>query len=601
MSPLNPIYDEQGKIIYNLKYIYAIDDGTALASPFAMNTLNTLRNQAYHGLGKVYAEAGFLRYFTLTSAAGFDFMLNENKIKNYPQLMISDPWGISSTGKLEQNTRRTTDIVFTNSLLFHRPILNHSVTLLLGQEVQKNNQTGLSLKMGDISTNPTREDVAGEGFQQSGKQNRLSYFSQLKYAYKNRYYLEASLRADGASNFGTSNRYGTFWSVGGAYLLSEEPFFKNAIPGVNFLKFRGSAGPAGNSAAILDSYRLTELTQGTFLGNPMVRDFVGGNAGVKWEQTFSWNAGVEFRLFNNRLSVTTDIYKRKTKNFIAQVLMASTGGYNEYFANIGDIRNSGLELSVFAQVVQSRNFSWSITANWSRNSNKLTKSYYPETAMGGTINKVGEEYNSYYGPVWNGVNTQTGRPQWLDSSKNFTDDYSRAPFQIMGKAQPDGTGSVIHAFSYKEFSLSAMLYYSYGSTISGRPELQNDGLFPYVNQSIAALNHWRNPGDNSPNPRRLFRSGFGGVREDVGTYPSSRYYFDGDFIRLSNVQLGYRFPALLLKKWHVESLRVFVQASNLALWTKYSGSDPENINAFGGAGVLYPQARTYSLGIDVSF
>lgn len=602
MSPLNPIYDEAGNMIYNLKYGYYWDDGTPSASPYAFNRLNIRRNHAYHGVGKANLEASFLKYFTFSSAVGFDFMLNENQNKTYPKLMMDEGFGPSESGRLEQLNMRTSSILVTNSLLFNWHFLrHHSLSVLTAQEAQMNNSNGAMLRMNDLTSNPTREDVAGEAYQQSGKENRLSYFSQLKYGFKDRYFLQGSFRIDGASNFGTANRYGTFWSVSGGYLISEEPVIRKYLPWLNFLKLRGSFGPAGNSAAILDRYRLNQLIQSTFLGKPGVYVIYGGNSGIRWEQTFSWDAGVELQLLNKRLSINADVYNRKTKDFIANLSMPPSGGFDGFDANIGDMKNTGVEISLNARVLQIRDFSWSISANWARNSNKLTKSYYPQTGVRGTINKVGEEFNSYYTPIWAGVDPLTGRPQWLDENKKPTTDYSKSKSEIIGKAQPDGTGAVTNSFNYKGFSLSAMLYFSYGSTISGAANFQNDGLQPYWNQSIAALDHWRKPGDQSVNPRRLFHSGFGGIREDLGTYPSTRFFFDGDYIRLSNVNLGYTFPASMVQRWKIDGLRLFAQATNLALWTRYSGSDPENINAFGGAGILYPQARTYSMGIDLSF
>ncbi len=455
----------------------------------------------------------------------------------------------SDQGGLDQSNRRTTNLIFTNSLGFNKKFFNeHAVTAFLGQEVQMNNEMNTRLTMADLQNNPTREDVAGEGFQVTGKTNSLSYFSQLKYGFRDKYFLQGSFRVDGSSNFGPSNRYGTFWSLGAAYIVSEESFLKNKLSWLDLLKFRGSLGPAGNSAAIEDSYRLTHMKPDEFLGNPAIILSSGGNAGIRWEKTLNWDLGMELSLLNNRVSIVADVYRKMTKDFIAYVPMPLGTGFDSYQANIGDIKNTGLELAVTARLLNIRNFGWTISANWSRNKNTLTKSYYPETRMGTTINRVGEEYNSFKRATWEGVNKETGRPQWIDEDKNNTSELTNILEQIVGKVQPDGFGGLTNTFSYKNFSVTATLFFTYGSTIWGTSEFQNDGMFPYINQSVAALDHWRKPGDNSPNPRRLFKGAINGIQEDFGTIGSTRYAIDGSYIRFSNLNLDYNFPALLCKK-----------------------------------------------------
>lgn len=615
MSPLNPIYDENGRLMYNFNYgASGIQNGLETSSPFAVVSLNTNRNTAYRALSRGYLEGKFFKYFTLSSSLGFDFMLNEEKIKSYPKVAYPDDYGYPMTdGKIERNSKRTSNIILTNTLAFNKSFdEDHSVNILLGQETQMFENTEAYAVLTGFPNNPTLEDVTGggstfNGGQTSGKQNSVSYFSQLNYGFKDRYFATGSIRRDGSSRFGASNKFGTFWSAGLAYVLSEEVFLKNKYSWLNYVKFRGSFGPAGNSSAIRDEYKLSWIMPAIFLGNPAVTPapslYPGGNAGIKWENTFTWNAGLDLRLLSNRVSFTADFYQRKTKNFIAQVPMGYAAGFNRYWANIGDMQNKGMELSLSADVLRFRSFAWNVNVNWSRNTNKLTKSFYPETNMGGTVNKVGEEYNSFYAPVWAGVNIETGRPQWIDKNQNITSEYANLDLRRIGKAQPDGTGSIINTISYKSYSLSFSIYGSYGSTIQVGNKFQNDGADPYINQNVLALNHWRTQGDSAVNPRRLFMAGYDGVPVDFGTNPSTRYFLDGDFLRLSNVRFSYSTPMSVLKHLHLEGLNLFIQGNNLALWTKYSGSDPENINAFGSSAqsLLYPQSRIYSAGINISF
>lgn len=612
MSPLNPIYTENGDLINNYTYGSISYPGTLTPSPYAVLELNINRNRAYRALSKGFIESKFLKYFTISTAVGFDFMLNDLKTKIHPDLAIDGD--LSKGGRLHQQYNKAANIINSNILSFNKIFDElHSVNILAGQEVQIQSTVITDVRGDNFgATNPTLEDAQGQGSETTEKQNQVSYFSQVNYGFKSRYFLTGSIRADGSSQFGENNRFGTYWSAGAAYVVSEEPFFKKLGNWANFMKVRGSFGPAGNSAAINNSYRLNRILLVNFLGNnalvpPVFGENWPGNPSIKWEETFTWDAGFELRGLNNRMSFIADIYQRKTKNFLAFVPLPNSGGGSSVFTNIGDIKNSGIELSLSATPLQFKSAAWNITANWSRNRNRLTKSFYPELAIGGyLINKVGEEYNSFYLPVWAGVNPVNGRPQWLDASGNPSEDYGEYQ-TIVGKSQPDGTGAVTNTFSFKGFSLSAMFYFQYGSKIltGAQTGLVNDGENPYNNQGIRAVNHWRNPGDSSPNPRRLFQGNVAAPGEppifDYGILPSTRYLFNGDFIRLSNVALNYSVPKAWLEKMHLKGLKLYVQGSNLALWTKYSSGDPENINVYGiGGGTLYPQQRTYTLGLNLT-
>jgi len=303
------------------------------------------------------------------------------------------------------------------------------------------------------------------------------------------------------------------------------------------------------------------------------------------------------------VAITADIYSRKTSNLIAEnIPLPAATGFATITDNIGDIKNSGIELAVAALIISNKDFRWNINANWSRNRNRFIKAFFPHTAVGGYLaNEVGREYNSFYLPVWAGVNPANGRPQWVDSTGKITEDYYAAKSEFVGKAQPNGFGAVTNTFSWKGLELSAMLYYQYGSQVFYNGAfLQNDGLDPYANQSKAALNRWQKPGDIAANPRRLLY-GRTNTETDFGTYPSTRYLYDGDFIRLSNVSLTYNLPASILNRVHLSGLRVFIQGHNLATWTRYSGQDPENINSYGSGNFLYPQQRSFTIGLNASF
>jgi TonB-linked SusC/RagA family outer membrane protein len=609
ISPLNPIYRPDGQYVYNYSWGHQSSGSIMIPNPLAAAVLNINRNTAYRGLSKLYGELRFLQHFTLTSSFGVDFMLNELKEKVHPLLAIDG--SLDYEGSVRQENFRNANIITNNVLQYEKTIKEgHNINLLLGQEAQILTVQNSSIEMRGLSANPSQDQPTGGNIFQawgiSGKQTLLSYFGQVNYGFRNKYFLSGSVRTDGSSRFGKNERFGMYWSVGGGWVATAEPFMKSMRSWLSYLKLRGSFGSAGNSAGIADYLRYDPLSMINYLNGRAVypdRNRNPGNPSIQWEQTFTWDAGMELRIFDERLTATVDIYNRKTSNLIAfDIPLPSTSGFTNITDNIGDMKNSGIELSITTEIINSKDFHWSLNANWSRNRNKLVKAFYPLTSAGGYLaNEVGREYNSFYLPVWAGVNPANGRPMWIDSTGKSSEDYYAAKKQFVGKAQPDGFGGIGNTFSWRGLELSAMLYYQYGSQVYYKGVfLQNDGLDPYTNQSKAALNRWQKPGDIAVNPRRLL-NGRLGTEVDMGTSPSTRYLYDGDFIRLSNVALGYNFPKSILDRFHLSGLRIFVQGHNLATWTRYSGQDPENINAFGTGNFLYPQQRSYTVGLNANF
>jgi TonB-linked SusC/RagA family outer membrane protein len=609
-APLNPIYDSSGKYVYNYSWGQRGGGGVLTPNPLAAAELNINRNTAYRSLSKFYGEINFLKGFTLSSSLGIDFMLNELKEKVHPFLAIDGT--LEYGGKLNEENFRSANIINTNTLQYTKKFRNDfDIQILAGEEVQIGTQKTSNVQVRGFANNPVLDQASGGQLfaagSYAGRNTSLSYFGQTKLGFQNRYYLTGSARADGSSKFGKNERFGSYWSVGGSWIVSEEGFLKKYKKWLNYLKVRGSFGPAGNSAAILDYVKYDYLVIQRFLNENGVipnRFTDPGNPSMKWEETFTWDAGLELQALKQRISITLDIYNRKTKNLIARnIPLPLTTGFNTITSNIGDIKNAGIELSLTALVLNKRKFSWSINANWSRNTNKLVKSFYPiiMTESGGLVNQVGHEYNSFYLPIWAGVNPANGRPIWIDSLGKNTEDYYATKAQYVGKTQPDGFGSVTNTISWNGLELSAMLYCQYGSKVLyNGSSLQNDGQSPYLNQSTMALKRWRKAGDLAPNPRRLLNS-TNGTDYDMGNLPSTRYLFNGDFIRLSNVSLAYNLGKKELNRLCLQGLRIFIQAHNLALWTKYSGDDPENVSVYGGGNFLYPQQRSFSMGLNAAF
>lgn len=599
LSPLNPARLVDGS--YNWVLNYGTYYNSPTANPVAAQEYNINRILAYRQNASGFAEIKILRDLKFRSLVGIDFMLSNAKNKVDPRLPSgeADFPGVGVGSITEYDTKRS-NVLITNTLRYDRKFAgNHLFSLLIGQEAQEQvnkiisaSSQGLAVPYFEQVSNGTMSRF-GSGYQ--FKESLLSYFSQANYEYKNKYFLSASLRRDGSSKFGLNERYGNYWSMGLGWILTEESFMKSTAKWLSYLKLRGSMGTSGNAAAISSVSRFYQLSLTNYAGNPAARTFPNpGNEDIQWEQTLNTDVGVEARLFKERIGVTADVYKRKTSNLIFPIIPPGVSGYTHtYFENIGDIENKGVEIALFAKIIQHRNFQWNLQVTWSTNKNKLVKAYesFPKY-------RLGREWSAFYRVRWAGVNAENGKPQWLDSTGKVTDVYNPMDFVKVGKSQPDGFGGITSSFTYKSFEVSAFFYYQYGYEIfdGALSNLVNDGAnSPHINQSRQALDRWQKPGDIASNPRRVLGN------FDGGNQGSTRYLFNGDYIRLKNVSLSYTVPQNLAKQLRFSSCKLFIQAYNLAVWTKYKGSDPENVGVTGLTSLTYPQSRSFSAGINITF
>ncbi|UPK68067.1 TonB-dependent receptor [Chitinophaga filiformis] len=595
--PLDPIRLSTGKYYLQPFYHPAVK---YFNNPVAQLDYNKYNIKAYRTIGNLFAEAMLNKNLRVRTDVGGDVMFSFNNEKLDPRFYISSmPPGI---GQITSYNLLRTRVINTNSITYQQLFNEHSVSVLVAQESQleyQRNQLAIrqgipSVDLDDLSAATTLIDGSGV----SNKVTLMSYFGQLNYSYKNKLNATVSARRDGSSKFGPNNRYGNYWSTGAGWVVSNEHFMNRLSKVINLLKLRASVGTAGNSATILNTTRYDLLQFATDNGVTYATlNDVAGNRDIKWEKVFNKDVGLEFSLFD-RLNGTVDLYERSISDLLYAVNLYATSGYNSVIDNIGKMSNKGIEVGLSVDVIKSKDFSWRLAGNWSTNKNKLVKANQALAVNGKLIDKEGENYNSFYLVRWAGVNPDNGKPTWYDISGKVTETYSLNDRVIVGKPQPDGFGSLSTTIDYKRFQLSSLAVYQYGFQVfdvSG-VTLLNDGVtFSYINQSKKALDRWQKPGDIAMNPRRVLNNVDGGNRN------STRYLYDGDFIRLKNISLSYAFGEQLLSKLKVRQLRVYANAYNVALWTKYKGLDPENVGALGDGNASYPQSRSYSLGLDLTF
>lgn len=599
--PLNPVYLENGEYYLNYKVPAR---GT---NPIASVEYNNSRNTSYRGLSKLFAELNLTKDIRFTSNLGIDFLLTEAKDKMDPRL-IDPEFDVTGVGRIYETSIRKANLITTNILSFTKTIGQYNgLNLLAGQEARLNTQQTLTA-VGTFLQFYTNDQISQAGTKTSEgskfKETGVSYFGQANYDYKKKYFVSASLRSDGYSQFGGRQPFNTFWSIGAGWIVSAENFMQGTTSWLDYLKLRGSMGPAGNAAAINQFIKYQQLTALNYLNVStlgLIPTTMPPNSLIEPERTFSWDAGLELKMLHNRIGLTADLYRRKTTNLIFRLDLPYTSGFTFVQDNLGDIVNSGLELSLSADLIKSKHFSWNLAANWSTNQNKLVKanSRVPMTVAGtdGLANEEGRNMNSYYMRVWAGVDPATGQGMWIDSTGKPNTNFSAAKPQWVGKPQPDGFGAITNTFNYQGISFSFQLYYQHGFQVyNADPKLMNDGATLFDNQEKSALNRWQKPGDIAANPQRL-------MNNLVYYQVSTRNLFDGDHIRLQTVLLSYNMPRKFIEPLHLTSLRVYAQGYNFGLWsTKRPGTqDIGNVNVQGLLTFQYPQPKSFSIGINASF
>ncbi|GHE39580.1 SusC/RagA family TonB-linked outer membrane protein [Sphingobacterium griseoflavum] len=460
--------------------------------------------------------------------------------------------------------------------------------------------------------------ISNQGVNVASEHAMLSYFGRVSYDYMSKYLAEVNLRADGSSRFGRDQRFGYFPSASVGWRFSEEAGVKN-LTFLNDGKLRFSAGMTGNEA--IGDY----TSQGEFSLAGNYLDFAGAvptvmpNAGLTWETTTQYNAGVDLAFLANRLIFNADFYVKNTKDLLYNVPIPNTTGFSYITQNIGSIQNRGAEFVLSSKNLQG-NFRWGTNLNISLNRNKVTS--LPENLLtngyiqNGTyhILKEGLPIGVFYGWRFDGVYAsdadnvngvthgasgpafQGGDPIWHDlNGDNIINQDDR---QIIGYAEPKFFGGISNDFSYKNFSLNVFFQFATGNDIYSEINHQRNSVIRYNNLSTDALNRWRQQGDvtNFPKP----------VRDDPRQSDSrvqSRWVEDGSYVKLKNVNFRYTFSPSLVQRIGLRKVDAFVTATNLITWTRYTGFDPD-VNSYSGLRVgvdegSYPQSRTFIFGLNI--
>jgi len=598
LRPLQNPYNADG----TLNIGTATKDFSSTYNPLfiAQNDIHSLdRLQLF---GDVHAKYDILDNLKFTSKMGIQY-------DNLEEYQYNNPFhgdGKAANGRGYSYTTRYFLYDWTNQLDYHLNFLNDkslSFDAKLGYEsisskgyLVSASATNYSTPLLPLSVNAS---AVTAGTATGSDYSFASVFSTASLSYKGKYVLSGSFRRDGSSRFSANSLYGNFPAGSLAWNISRENFMSK----VNFvtdLKIRASYGSSGN--AELGNYAWRQLfSYGANYNGLPGGVFNGvGNQDLTWEKTNQKNIGLDFNLLKSKVNVVVDLYWKRSNGLLFSQPVSLTTGFGSITKNVGGMDNNGIELTVNATPVSTRNFSWDISFNFTNNKNKITQLPDGQTQIinGQFLVKPGIDVYSFYMRNWAGVDPATGNPQWYvdDTKSAVTTNYNAAQRVVTGKqADPKYYGGFSNTFRYKAFSIGADLYYNYGNYVQ---DTWNAYLFDEVNPSYGKyavnLSRWQKAGDITNVPKLVYGSA------NFSNSASTRFLYKGDFIRLRNITVSYDAPSNLLKKLNLSSLRFYVRGTNL--WTKtYDPNltvDPEQgVASQSNLNILYNKAVTAGLTI----
>lgn len=577
----------------------------------AIQDLNYTRNQTSRVFANLQAEYKILKGLTykFTFAPEFINLLESD----YYSPLHGD--GYSLQGQKTDISSRYFNFNLQNILSYNFSLDQHNFNFSALQEAYRT-QLDVVSATGMVVGSPYLQSLDNfiKPYSVGGLKNidsRWGYGAIGHYDYNKIVLLDASYRRDVLSNFVPGKKAGNFWSVGLGVDVSRFDFMKD-LTFLSQLKLRGSYGKVGNQV-LANPYALynyknnyNDLPAGNLTGVY--------NPGLSWETINPLNVGIDFGFLNNRITLTAEYYNKKSKDLLFQMPLQLSQGMSSYWANIGDMVNKGFEFTVNADIIKKGldGFNWSVNANLSTLKNVITNLPGGDivnppigidgAAMSGVILRQGESMNSYYMRKWAGVDPSNGDPLWYINGKDgaTTNDYTKAKEAIQGSSLNKVTGGFGTSFSYKGISLDAFLTYGFGGKIMDQwmGYTMSDGA------SIAntpgydsQMDFWTPENPNASNPKPILDIG-----NKRGNALSTRRLYKSDYLRLSNVKIGYTFRGDILEKTKLSSLQVYVLGNNV--WTyafdRNLKLDPE-ISVTGNYNLGIPIQKAYMLGVNIGF
>lgn len=559
-------------------------------------------NKSLRYIGNIYGELQILPSLKLRSTFSVDYN-NYNEREYWNSLLIAgSPDGLATSAITQATTW-----INEQTLTFRKKIDDrHSFGVLVGNTLQETSFELTSASGRGFASNSFKlisSAATTTSSQDWDKFTLASFFGRVDYGYKNTYLIDFSIRADGSSKFAKGKQWGYFPAVGIAWHIKNEGFLRD-VEWVSELKLRSSYGVTGNQNGI-NSFASRKLWSGL---NASYQNVAGispeslANEELSWEKTTQFNIGVDASIFKNSINLSINYYNKYTKDGLLTKVLAATTGFQSYIDNAVEISNKGFEFSLSSNNIKTAHFSWTTAFNIARNVNRIERLESPMNFGSRDLILFKEGYPMYSFWVYNQlyVDPETGNAVYEDVNKDgkiTTDDR-----QILGSIWPDYFGGFSNSFNYKGFDLNAFFSFSVGNKVYNHNRFfgEGGGARDAARVIFASnLARWQKPGDITDIPKS------DGVNVNNYLDGGGRWLEDGSYLRFRTLSLGYNFSKNKNPKLPFGKLRIYLQANNLFLWTKYSGLDPESAanasaNQQGIDLGTPPQPRSFQLGVNLT-
>ena len=534
----------------------------------------------------------------LTSMFGVNSIVGQELIY-YPKNTLDGKTSYEQDGSSRRSG--TFNYVWNNidRLNFNRKFGKHTVGALLGVElVDRENRSLYATGSGFANDHikeisyATSESVRGSSTASNSRS--LSYLGTLSWSFDSRYYLSASYRRQGYSSFSTYSRWGDFSSIGASWNVHNEKFFR--VPFINRLKIKASYGNSGNSRVdTAAAYGTYSYTSGSYYGGVMgATQGSAPNPGLSWETTYIGNVGLDVGLLDNRIDFQLELYRKYTKNLLYKGRVSSIISDGSVMRNVGEIENRGLEVSLSTKNIVSPGFSWTTDFNGAVNRNIIRKLYKGNhTGFFDYVWMENASKDAWWLSRWAGVDPSNGAPMWYDIDGNLTYSFTYNNRVLLPEysKEPDLRGGFRNIFNIGNFSVVLFLTYTFGGW-----ECLTYGEDGYdlisENTVVEDLDHWRQPGDVSANPRPVYKV------STLSTMSSTRYLFSQTNIQVKNLVLSYNVPKSFCRKIKMDSAVASLIADNLYIWTPDQSASRNSYKTLRYPGGL---TRSFSAQLTLSF
>ena len=608
------------------------------SNPVRQRNLQDWRTTEWRSINNVSLEYKPVKNLILKGYVGYDYLdLKDDKFQNARLINASRSSTVTNLAERWPTWTNNWNVNGTATYIHDLDEDNH-LTYLVGGEYQESRTTkGSRIFRSDSQTdgpfykNPdlldTRlvryqdtDSIITPGYQDDGPArkevfNFISAFARVNYSHKDKYFAQASLRADGSSRFGENNRFGFFPSASAGWVLSEENFLKGSNT-ISFMKLRAGWGITGNAA--IPNYRQygEYMVQDNNYNNQTIRYLsVAPNPNLQWETANVVDLAVEMGFFDDRITTTLSFYNKQSTDVLLDITPQPSSGFTSYWDNVGKIVNRGVEFQVSTINMDRENFLWKTDFNISYNYNEIQSigNYTPDAVSGGTNDTrvvVGKPVGTNFLVRFSHVDPATGRNVYLDINGNPTTTWDPANRVAVGRVLPKAVGGLTNTFEFGRWNVGVVFVFSLGSNIYDSSSKRQLGVASSWNMRTEIFDRWRQPGDQAEYAQ-LSR-----LEENYGldspwNNNTTQFLKDGDYLRLRRLSVGYNIPSFNLGAAKFDGLSITLSAVNVLTFTNFDGLDPEIARDFENPtdrnmspNISYltpPQEMSFNLALNLRF